>query len=71
MKTIRIWWKISIRLLIQKKIPEYSVITPATSSASASIYSNKQILMWKKNINKTTKKKNGGSINTLDIKILE
>ena len=71
MKTIRIWWKISIRLLIQKKIPEYSVITPATSSASASIYSNKPILMCKKNINNTTKKKNGGSINTLDIKILE
>jgi len=27
--------------------------------------------MCKKNINNTTKKKNGGSINTLDIKILE
>jgi hypothetical protein len=70
-KTIKIWWKISTKLLKQKKIPEYSVITPATSSASASTYSNNPIFICKKKIKSTIIKKKGGSITSLEIKILE
>ena len=54
---IKIWWKISTKLLKQKKIPEYSVMTPATNSASASTYSNKPRLICKKNTSNTIKKK--------------